>query len=103
MLGQDIRSAARIKPFLSTSQQGPTLQLAISFISRSATFGETLAMRAVFALLIAAAAACLAGGWSARAAGNPETVEIPRDENLKLKAVLYRPEGAGPFPAVIGL
>jgi dienelactone hydrolase len=60
-------------------------------------------MRAVFALLIAAAAAGLAGASSAGAAGNPETIEIPRDENLKLKAVLYRPEGAGPFPAVIGL
>ena len=57
-------------------------------------------MRAVFALLIAAAASLAA--WPARAAGNPETVEIPHD-NLKLKAVLYRPEGAGPFPAVIGL
>ena len=60
-------------------------------------------MQAVFALLILAAAACFAGGGSARAAGNPETIEIPQGENLKLKAVLYRPEGAGPFPAVIGL
>jgi dienelactone hydrolase len=58
-------------------------------------------MRAVFALLIAAAASLAA--WPALAAGNPEIVEIPRDEHLKLKAALYRPEGAGPFPAVIGL
>ena len=58
-------------------------------------------MRAVFALLIAAAASLAA--WPAKAAGNPEIVEIPRDEHLKLKAALYRPEGAGPFPAVIGL
>ena len=64
---------------------------------------KSLPMRAVFALLIAATAACLAGAWPAGAAGNPEIVEIPRDENFKLKAVLYRPEGAGPFPAVIGL
>ncbi len=59
-------------------------------------------MRAVLAILIVAAAG-LAGGRATLAAGNPETVEIPRGENLKLKAVLYRPEGAGPFPAVIGL
>ncbi len=58
-------------------------------------------MRAVFALLIAAAASLAA--WPAQAAGNPDIVEIPRDEHLKLKAALYRPEGAGPFPAVIGL
>ena len=57
-------------------------------------------MRAVFALLIVAAASFAA--WPVRAAGSAETVEIPRD-NLKLKAVLYRPDGAGPFPVVIGL
>jgi dienelactone hydrolase len=60
-------------------------------------------MRAVLTLLILAAAACFADGGSAGAAGNPETIEIPQGENLKLKAVLYRPEGPGPFPAVIGL
>ena len=58
-------------------------------------------MRAVIALLIAAAASLAA--WPAWAAGNAETIEIPGDANLKLKAVLYRPEGAGPFPAVVGL
>jgi dienelactone hydrolase len=59
-------------------------------------------MRATIAFLIAAAA--LAPFAAARAAGNPETVEIARADNGgKLKAVLFRPEGAGPFPAVIGL
>jgi dienelactone hydrolase len=74
-----------------------------AFISRSAKFSETLPMRAVFGLLILAAAACLVDGGSVGAAGNAETVEIPQDENLKLKALLYRPEGAGPFPAVVAL
>ena len=32
----------------------------------------------------------------------PETVEIAQDSGT-LKAVLYKPEGAGPFPAVVGL
>lgn len=90
---QDIHSGARIKAFLR--------QLPVTFISRSVTFGETMAMRAVFALLIAAAASL--AGWPACAAGGPETVEIPSGDNLKLKAALYRPDGAGPFPAVIGL
>ena len=35
-------------------------------------------------------------------AGTPEQVEIPYSDG-NLKAWLYRPEGAGPFPAVIGL
>ena len=37
--------------------------------------------------------------WGAAA---PEQVEIPLGEG-RLRAVLYRPEGAGPFPAVVGL
>jgi dienelactone hydrolase len=57
--------------------------------------------RATIALLIAAAAS--APFTAAGAAGNPETVEIARADSGKLKAVLFRPEGAGPFPAVIGL
>ena len=32
----------------------------------------------------------------------PQTIEIAQD-NLPLKAVLYKPEGNGPFPAVVGL
>lgn len=58
-------------------------------------------MRTTTAFLIAAAA--LAPLAAAKAAGNPETVEIVRADGGKLKAVLFRPEGAGPFPAVIGL
>ena len=37
------------------------------------------------------------------AAGNPEAIEIPQTESGRLKAVLFRPEGTGPFPAVVGL
>ena len=44
--------------------------------------------------------AVLAGTGSAVAA--PDVVEIPFGE-LKLKAFLYRPEGNGPFPAVVAL
>ncbi len=47
-----------------------------------------------------ALALVLAGG-TARA-GGPEPVEL-RDGDLTLKAILYRPDGAGPFPAVIGM
>ncbi len=35
-------------------------------------------------------------------AAGPETIEIAQD-NGTLKAVLFRPNGAGPFPAVVGL
>jgi dienelactone hydrolase len=35
-------------------------------------------------------------------AGGPEPVEF-RDEDIALKAVVYRPEGAGPFPAVVAM
>jgi dienelactone hydrolase len=35
-------------------------------------------------------------------ASNPEPVEIPQG-GITLKAALYRPEGNGPFPAVVGL
>jgi dienelactone hydrolase len=37
------------------------------------------------------------------AAGNPEAVEIPQKESGRLKALLFRPDGQGPFPAVVGL
>jgi dienelactone hydrolase len=36
-------------------------------------------------------------------AGNPEAIEIPLKDGGRLKATLYRPDGKGPFPAVIGL
>src|SRR4030081_2984544 len=52
-----------------------------------------VAMAAVVAAASAAAAA---------AGGTPEMLGIPRDDGA-LKAVVFRPEGAGPFPAVVGL
>src|SRR5258708_11385656 len=58
-------------------------------------------MRAIFTLLTAAAVAISAG--HALAAGNPEVVEIPQKEGSRLKAMLFRPEGQGPFPAVVAL
>ncbi len=50
----------------------------------------------------AAAALAVASVPSALGAPEPATVEIPLGEG-RLRAVLYRPEGAGPFPVVIGL
>ena len=47
-----------------------------------------------------AVALILAG--AAHAAEEPVAVEIP-DGGLTLKATLYRPDGLGPFPAVIAL
>ena len=52
-------------------------------------------------VLIAAAVVALCAPKAARASG-PEQVDIPRQEGT-LRALLYRPEGSGPFPAVIGL
>lgn len=60
-----------------------------------------MSMRAIIALLIATVG--LAPFATAGAAGNSEAVEISRADGGRLKAVLFRPEGAGPFPAVIGL
>jgi dienelactone hydrolase len=58
-------------------------------------------MRAIFTLL---AAAIVGASLShALAAGNPEAVELPRSDGGQLKAMLFRPEGSGPFPAVVGL
>lgn len=47
-------------------------------------------------------AAVVAGAGPAGAAPAPETVEVPAGE-IKLKAFLYRPDGNGPFPAVVAL
>src|SRR3954453_6755613 len=59
-------------------------------------------MRAIFTLLAAVAVAISAG--AALAAANPELVEIPQKEGSSpLKAMLFRPEGQGPFPAVVAL
>jgi len=52
------------------------------------------------ALLAAAAAGLTTVAAAARAA--PEPVEIALEHGV-LKAMLFRPDGAGPFPAVIGL
>ena len=63
-------------------------------------------MHATFTLLTAAAVvtqAMLMGAGPALGAGNPEAVEIPQKDGVKLKAVLFRPDGQGPFPAVVGL
>ena len=48
--------------------------------------------------------ALLAATWSARAASLPvpQTIEIPSG-NTVLRAELFKPEGVGPFPAVIAL
>jgi dienelactone hydrolase len=55
-------------------------------------------------LTFAFVAAATVGLTIARAAASPgpEPVEIAQDNGV-LKALLYRPDGAGPFPAVIGL
>jgi dienelactone hydrolase len=58
-------------------------------------------MRSLLALLTAAAVVISVP--HASAADNPEAVEIPRGGGGRLKAMLYRPEGHGPFPVVIGL
>jgi dienelactone hydrolase len=55
-----------------------------------------LALRASAALL-----ALMLAGPAAMAAG-PEAVEI-RDGELSLKGLLYRPDGNGPFPAVVAM
>jgi dienelactone hydrolase len=61
-------------------------------------------MRAIFSLLTAVAVATqVMWAGSAWAAANPEAIEIPQKDRFKLKAMLFRPEGQGPFPAVVGL
>jgi dienelactone hydrolase len=57
--------------------------------------------RLSFVLLTVAAAAFLP--CHGHAAGNPEWVEILQKDGFKLKAALFRPDGEGPFQAVIGL
>ena len=47
-----------------------------------------------------ALALLLVGGIAV--AGGPEPVEF-RGGDVTLKAIIYRPEGAGPFPAIIGM
>src|ERR1700674_5682826 len=45
--------------------------------------------------------ALLLAGGNAKA-GGPEPVEF-HDGDVTLKATVYRPEGTGPFPAIIGM
>ncbi len=51
------------------------------------------------ALLATLTAFCL---WSGTAAAEPSQVDIP-DGEVTLHATVYRPDGAGPFPAVVAL
>jgi dienelactone hydrolase len=57
-------------------------------------------MRQLAALILAAAA--FAAPLSAAPAPTPEQVEIVH-EGTKLKGTLYRPQGNGPFPAIVAL
>src|SRR5437899_1034207 len=52
--------------------------------------------------VLVAAAAGVAAGAPALAANAPEPIEIAQGESV-LKAVLVRPDGAGPFPAVVAM
>jgi dienelactone hydrolase len=58
-------------------------------------------MRGLALLASAALLAVLLAGHGAVAAG-PEPVEF-RDGEFTLKGLLYRPDGAGPFPAVVAM
>jgi dienelactone hydrolase len=49
-----------------------------------------------------AAVVAAASAATAAPAATAEMIDIPRDDGA-LKAVVFRPEGAGPFPAVVGL
>jgi dienelactone hydrolase len=69
-------------------------------MSPSVEAGAAMVRRVVAAAL--AGIAILATMLRASAGAGPEPVEIRHGDDL-LKAELYRPDGAGPFPAVIGL
>src|SRR5947207_14639837 len=58
-------------------------------------------MRHLTGLILAGAVALLPNASAAETA-KPEPVEIAQD-GMKLKGFLYRPEGNGPFPAVVAL
>ena len=59
-------------------------------------------MKRLFVLMTAAVVSAGTACIPAEAAPASETIEIPGGEH-KLKAILYRPDGAGPFPAVVAL
>jgi len=56
----------------------------------------------VVVALISASAAMISPAMISPAMAAPDQVDIP-DGSLTLHATLYRPEGAGPFPAVVAL
>jgi dienelactone hydrolase len=63
-------------------------------------------MRAAFAVLATAAVIGLSGQFISGpvlAAGNPESVDIAPKDGHALKALMFRPDGQGPFPAVVAL
>ena len=69
---------------------------------RQASLAQSLARMAFKTLLRLFAALAVAFACRAPLAAEPEHVDIP-DGDLTLHATLYRPDGAGPFPAVVAL
>jgi dienelactone hydrolase len=67
-----------------------------------ATFSADQPMRITLTFAIVATATLGLTIARAAALSGPEPVEIAQDNGV-LKAMLFRPDGAGPFPAVIGL
>jgi dienelactone hydrolase len=59
-------------------------------------------MRTILTFSFVAAAAAGLAAAPAAAPSAPEPIEIAQDNGV-LKAVLFRPDGAGPFPAIVGL
>jgi dienelactone hydrolase len=60
-------------------------------------------MRAAFAILATAAVVSLSCQGRVLAAGNPEAIDIAPKGGHALKALMFRPDGQGPFPAVVAL
>ena len=57
-------------------------------------------MKIRWVVLVLALASALAAGAGGEASGGPDSVVVPSGA-LKLRAWLWRPEGQGPFPAVV--
>src|SRR5262245_2664195 len=62
----------------------------------------TESMRIALTLAFAAAVTAAHAAAPAASPPAPEPVEIAQ-EHVALKGVLFRPDGSGPFPAVVGL
>ena len=60
------------------------------------------ALAIVVSVALAAGLAVAASTADAVPAAAPETIDIPREDGA-LKAVIFRPDGAGPFPAIVGM